>query len=87
MTLAEIKGYLRSGKFTSVGCYPLFFVTTDGAALSFEAIRANWREIVSAHLQNDTRSGWHVAAVDINWEDNTLHCDHTGERIESAYAD
>ena len=41
----------------------------------------------SAHLQNDTRGGWHIAGADINWEDPDLYCDHTGERIESAYAE
>ena len=87
MTLAEIKGRLRSGAFAWPGGYPIYFVTSDGAALSFKAVRQEWRNIVSAHLQNDTRGGWHIAGADINWEDPDLYCDHTGERIESAYAE
>ena len=87
MTLLEIKRQLRAGRFTSFGCYPLFFVTADGAALSFEAVRENWREVVGAHLHKDARSGWLVDAYDVNWEDASLFCDHTGDRIESAYAE
>lgn len=87
MTLAEIKGRLRAGKYAWPGGYPIFFVTEDGAALSFEAVQECWREIVSAHLRKDVRSGWAIAGADINWEDADLTCEHTGERIEAAYAD
>jgi hypothetical protein len=87
MTLAEIKGRLRSGAYAWPGGYPIFFITTDGAALSFDAVRAEWREIVGAHLRNDRRCGWHIAGADINWENPDLYCEHTGNRIESAYAE
>ena len=42
-TVAELKATLRAGRFTSLGCYPLFFVTADGAALSFESARRVYR--------------------------------------------
>jgi hypothetical protein len=87
MTLAEIKGRLRAGAYAWPGGYPIYFVTSDGAALSFGAVRKEWRNVVSAHLTNDIRSGWHVAACDINYEDPNLYCEHTNERIESAYAE
>ena len=86
MTLLAIKQQLRAGKYAWPGGYPLYFVTSDGAALSFCAVRAEWRNVVAAHLTKDTRSGWHIAGADVNWEDGDLYCDHTGERIESAYA-
>ncbi len=69
------------------GGYPCYFITSDGAALSFETAREERRNILEALRDRDTLSGWHVAAVDINWEDGELTCDHTGKRIESAYAD
>jgi hypothetical protein len=87
MTLLEIKRALRSGPYAWPGGYPLFFITSDGAALSFKAVRKEWRNIVDAHLRKDTRCGWHIAAVDVNWEDSQLTCDHTNEHIESAYGD
>lgn len=87
MTLLDIKQRLRAGRFAWPGGYPLFFVTSDGAALSFATVRKEWRNVVSAHLRNDRRCGWHIEGCAINWEDGELTDDHTGERIESAYAD
>ena len=87
MTLLEIKRALRSGPYAWPGGYPLYFITNDGAALSFKTVRAEWREIVSAHLANDRRCGWLIVACDVNWEDDRLTDDHTGERIESAYGE
>ena len=87
LSLLEVKRQLRSGKYAWPGGYPLYFITADGAALSFEAVRAEWRNIVQAHLWNDSRSGWAIAGVDVNWEDTELYCDHTNAKIESAYGD
>lgn len=87
MTLAEIKATLRNGKYAWPGGYPMYFVTADGATLSFDTVKAEWRCIVSSHLANDQSSGWFIVAYDINWEDGELYDDHTNERIESAYAD
>ena len=88
LSLLAIKRALRNGKYAWPGCYPLFFISYDGCVLSFEAVRENWREVVRSHLQASYRhSGWSLAAVEANWEDPELYCDHSGERIESAYAD
>jgi hypothetical protein len=87
MKLSEIKKALRSGQYTWPGAYPLFFVTEDGEALSFETVRKEWRQVVDAHLRRDRRCGWALAGVDVNWEDPNLFDAHTGKQIESAYAD
>lgn len=87
MTLQEIKGRLRAGEYAWPGGYPCYFVTSDGEAMSFKAVRQEWRQVVWAHLVNARDSGWHIAGCDINYEDPELYCCHTGERIESAYAE
>lgn len=84
MNLQEIKTALRQGKYAWPGGYPVYFVTTDGAALSFDTVRAEWRNVVSSHLM-DCHDGWHLAGIDVNWEDADLTDDHTGQAIESAY--
>lgn len=86
MTLAAIKTELRAGRFAWPGGYPKYFVTCDGVALSFDAVRAEWRNIVWSHLHG-CNDGWLLAGVDINYEDANLYCDHTNERIESAYGE
>lgn len=68
------------------GGYPRFFITQDGAALSFAAAKAQRRAILES-LRDDVNDGWRVTACPVNWEDAELYCDHTGARIESAYAE
>jgi hypothetical protein len=89
MNLQQIKQTLRAhpGGYAWPGGYPLYWVTADGGALAWEVVRAQWCEIVQAHLHKDRRCGWYVEACDVNWEDTDLYCDHTGARIESAYGE
>ena len=81
--MAQVKACIRAGRFTDIGGYPLYFVCADGEALSFEAARANLREIASAF--NTGAKDWRIVACEINWEDSELTCDHTGEPIPCAY--
>lgn len=84
-TAADVKACLRAGQRTDVGGYPLYFVTRDCEALSFDSVRENLASVLS-----DTSAGrgdWAVAAVDINYEDSELTCCHSGERIPSAYGE
>ena len=68
------------------GGYPRYFVTSDGAALSYKAAKDE-SELIETAIAEDLSDGWRVVACDINWEDSDLYCDHTGERIESAYGE
>lgn len=85
-TTAELRATLRAGAYAWPGGYPRFFVTSDGAALSFDSVRQNLREVIGAILRDDRRGGWRVTGYAINWEDRELYCDHSGEKIESAYS-
>ena len=44
-SVSDVKSALRYGKYTDLGGYPLFFITSDGAALSFESVRDNFYEV------------------------------------------
>ena len=85
-TTKEFSKQLKNGAHAWPGGYPLFFITSDGAALSFDAAKEN-RELITESITDDCNDGWQVVAVDVNWEDGELICDHSGERIESAYAE
>ena len=76
MTTLEVKRELRDGPYAWPGGYPKYFVTLDGACLSFDAMRECFREEARA-----------VAGVQVNWEDDDLTCDHTGKHIPSAYGE
>lgn len=88
MTPQAFTAALDAGPFAWPGGYPLFFVMADGESLSFAAAIAE-RERIDSELRDSTHadSSWSPVAVETNWEDSTLVCCHTGERIESAYAE
>lgn len=86
-TVGDFRKALRHGPYAWPGGYPVFFITNDGAALSYEAVKAERQQVVRAIGHRDSFSGWRVVAMDINWEDADLRCEHTGERIESAYGE
>ena len=82
----SLKEALRNGPYAWPGGYPCYFIADDGEALSFDAVRENYRLVLSSvkHKQND---GWRVIGVDINWEDHDLICSHSGKKIEAAYGE
>jgi len=85
-SISDFRAAYRNGPYAWPGGYPLFFITSDGGALSFAAVRQERRQILEA-IRDHSRDGWRVVAVEINYEDSFLTCDHTGEWIESAYGD
>ena len=85
-TTKELKTQLRSGEYAWPGGYPLFFIADDGESLSFEAVRDNLRSVIHS-MRHGVNDGWRVVGCDVNWEDASLYCDHTGKRIGSAYAE
>lgn len=87
MTLRDVKAALRSGPYAWPGGYPLYFVTADGAVLSFAAVRERFREVCADMLGMSALAQWRIVGLDVNWENPELFCDHTGARIESAYAE
>ena len=83
-TTAALRATLRAGQSTRLGGYPLYFIASDGAALSFDAVREQLRSVLWS-IANNVSDGWRVIGCDVNYEDNELTCDHTGARIPSAY--
>ena len=85
-TVAQFLEALDAGPYAWPGGYPVYFITHDGAALSFEAVREQFAQVVWDFI-NDASTGWRVCACEINYENDDLTCDHTGELIESAYGE
>lgn len=86
-TIEDLDKAIEAGPYAWPGGYPVYFITADGASLSYEAVKQERGLIAEAIKDNDERCGWRVVASDINWEDDQLYCEHTGKRIESAYAE
>jgi hypothetical protein len=86
MKVEEFNAALEAGPYAWPGGYPQYFITRDGAALSFQAAIDN-ADLIRESIADDCNDGWQVVAIDVNWEDADLYCDHTNARIESAYAE
>ena len=84
MDTKTLKQALRNGPYAWPGGYPMYFITSDGAALSFEAVCENYRSCLWS-MRHGVSDGWRIVGVGINWEDVSLTCDRTGKPIESAY--
>jgi hypothetical protein len=80
----ELRATLRAGAYAWPGGYPLYFITSDGCALSFETVRAEYAQCSRA-IRERSRDGWRIVGCEVNWEDDELTCDHSGARIQSAY--
>lgn len=90
-SISDYRAAIRNGAYAWPGGYPLYFVMSDGEAMSFAAGKKERRCILEALRDYQTnkheRSGWRPVAIEVNWEVPDLYCAHTNERIESAYAE
>lgn len=68
------------------GGYNQVLITADGGALCADCVKAEWRLICAESFDNSS-CGFRVSGVDVNWENDSLFCDHCGARIESAYGE
>lgn len=81
-TVADLKACLRAGKYAWPGGYACYFITSDGAVLSFEAVRREFA-VVAYAVKAHHNSGWRVVAMGCTAEDDeTPVCDHTGKEID-----
>jgi len=85
-SISDFRKAIRNGEYAWPGGYPCYFITSDGAALSFDAVRRELRSILES-IASNANDGWRIVALEINWEDAALYCEHTGQKIESAYGD
>jgi hypothetical protein len=88
-TIAQLKATLRHGEYAWPGGYQMYFIAADGAPLSFDTVRKEWRNVLSSMWGHaggmSVDDSWRVVGCDINYEDNELYCAHTNERIPAAY--
>ena len=68
------------------GGYPKFLIMASGEGVCKKCAKDNAKLIIKATRQGFD-AGWEAVAVDVNWEDENLFCDHCGDQIESAYGE
>ena len=69
------------------GGYPIFYIAEDGGILCSRPECANGPEVVAetALIPCDRDPQWHIVGQEVNWEDESLFCDHCGKLVECAY--
>ena len=82
-TPAELRKEIVKNPYAWPGGYPLFAITDDGGCLCAKCCEIEGECIDGSY----TGDGWHIVALDVNWEDDSLYCDHCGSQIESAYGE
>lgn len=85
-SISDFRRAVRNGPYAWPGGYPLFFICDDGGALCCKCVKTERRNILES-IASDSRDGWRVTAIDINYEDSQLFCDHCSDVIESAYGE
>jgi len=83
--IEQVKNLVRQ-PYSWPGGYPLFAICSDGGCLCKSCVKNEFKNVAYSTIHK-SRDGWQVEGVDVNWEDDTLYCDHCGEQIESAYGD
>ena len=85
-SVSAFRRAVRNGPYAWPGGYPCYWLMADGYAVKFDVACTERRRMLEA-LHNGNDDEWRPIALEINWEDASLYCEHTGERIESAYAE
>lgn len=86
-SISDFRRAVRNGPYAWPGGYPLYWVMADGGACSFRVAKDERRAMLQALADNARSDQWRPVALDVNWEEADLWCDHRSERIPSAYAD
>lgn len=71
--------------FAWPGGYHLFYLFTDGGVCCPGCANRNIVDIDQG--RNNSHGGWALCAVEPNYEDANLVCDHCGKPIPAAYVD
>ena len=83
--LSDFVKSFDSAPYAWPGGYPVYYVTADGEALSYDAVVDNIEEVIFAIVNPEYGDDWNVVGLYINYEDHDLYCAHTHKPIESAY--
>ena len=80
-SINKLKSCLRAGEYTFPGGYRLFFITSDGACLSFSSVLDNLQSIYYS-IMHDINDGWRIIGLSSVEEcEDEVYCDHSNELL------
>lgn len=78
---------LKYDAFAWPGGYPIFYLTADNGILCPKCANENISECACPAESREADPQWRIVAADINYEDDSLYCDHCNKQIETAYGE
>ena len=80
----EFFQFLRNGKYTFPGCYPVFMITRDCETICYGCAKEEaW--LIGRSTRDVSDKQWEFDSYHANWE-SELYCSHCYEQIEAAYS-
>ena len=61
-----------------------YFITADSGCLAIDTVINEYHKV---NFNDPDDRQWYIVGVQVNYEDNDLYDDHTGEQIKPAYYD
>ena len=83
----DLKNALRNGPYAWPGGYPTYFIAADCEPLCHDCVKDNYRLVLGEMRHPTLHDQWRPVAIDINYEDQHLHCAHCNVEIEPAYGE
>lgn len=81
-----IRAAIRA-RYTLLGGYELYFITSDGAAICCDCAQKEYRQIAYS-VRHKINDGWRVVGVECTANtDNFLSCDHCGRVLVEDFED
>lgn len=83
-TVSKLKATLRAGKYTFPGGYAVYFLTSDGAVLSYDSVRSEFRNVAYS-VRSKSNDGWRVVGIGCTCDcdvDDIPICDHSGSPVD-----
>ena len=81
-TVSQLKSTLRAGKYTFPGGYAVYFITSDGAVLSHDSVRSEFRNVADS-IRSKANDGWRVIGIGCTCDDDEIpNCDHSGSPVD-----
>ena len=78
----QLQEFIRSNGYAWPGGYQCALLMRDGGVIDAQSARENYRLI-----RRGDDPCWQAELVFINWEGESLYCDHSGREIPSVYGE
>jgi hypothetical protein len=85
-SINAVKDMIRA-PYAWPGGYSKVLVMSDGESMCAQCVKENYKLILRATRDNDSRSGWAALYEAVHWEGAPLQCANCNQDMPSEYGD